>query len=507
MIDAAAVVDLRDELEDKADKVVGAALRRFLKQATKVATSRTSALTAAAVPLPEGSGPLTLGELAAWWAALVEGQVTPELKAMFWTAYLAHRDGLPPFADPEEVAAGYMARVSDRLVRGLTPPVYEESFDRIRSSIALSQAQSWSRKDLAQRIAAELSWEQKGAYWRSEKTRIDSQIDAILDPLGQPGTQAREIARLSDPRVQALRNDRNRVIRRLDDEQSYWHNRSTLIARTEATGVANHAALRALAEEGVKAKEWLSVADSRTRDSHSEANGQVVALEQPFTVGGFQLMAPGDPGAPVQETANCRCSIVGADADEVAGDPPPPDPDLNEDGLPWPEDMTQEELDAEVERLMSEGDFDSPRMLELSREMESRDRIREARELEEEKEQWKQEVARAARSDPRAARLTLKAQREQLRMEYDLMNEHRFLKAEAELNGVLLSREGRAAEARGELDVRDFFNRTRTSTRWMSEELQRWLASNPSLSFSDFEALQKGEGADRIKGRTVGEWW
>ena len=59
-------------------------------------------------------------------------------------------------------------------------------------------------------------------------------------------------------------------------------------------------------------KTWVSQGDSITRDTHLDADGQTRKANEPFTVGGFPLKVPGDTslGAPLTETANCRCAAV-----------------------------------------------------------------------------------------------------------------------------------------------------------------------------------------------------
>lgn len=59
-------------------------------------------------------------------------------------------------------------------------------------------------------------------------------------------------------------------------------------------------------------KEWMATLDARTRAEHGEADGQVVAVDAPFTVGGEKLMAPGDRGhgASGWNIYNCRCTTV-----------------------------------------------------------------------------------------------------------------------------------------------------------------------------------------------------
>ncbi len=91
--------------------------------------------------------------------------------------------------------------------------------------------------------------------------------------------------------------------------------RRELIARTETTRAANAGANEFFKEWGVTQKEWLSTADNRTRDSHKQANMQetVVPIEGKFVTGaGNKLRYPGDPNAPLSETAQCRCAILPA---------------------------------------------------------------------------------------------------------------------------------------------------------------------------------------------------
>lgn len=56
-------------------------------------------------------------------------------------------------------------------------------------------------------------------------------------------------------------------------------------------------------------KEWNAILDSRTRETHAEADGQVVGLMEYFHVGDSLLMFPGDTSANPdgKEIFNCRC--------------------------------------------------------------------------------------------------------------------------------------------------------------------------------------------------------
>lgn len=95
-----------------------------------------------------------------------------------------------------------------------------------------------------------------------------------------------------------------------------WPNRATVIARTETIGALNAGraeAFRAVSEEFPEQqleRIWLATDDTRTRDTHQEADGQRVALGQSFNVGGFELAFPGDPSGPPQEVIQCRCTML-----------------------------------------------------------------------------------------------------------------------------------------------------------------------------------------------------
>lgn len=59
----------------------------------------------------------------------------------------------------------------------------------------------------------------------------------------------------------------------------------------------------------VEAKEYLTAHDDHVRETHREADGQVVPLDGLFEVGGLTTDVPGNTGDP-QEDINCRCTMV-----------------------------------------------------------------------------------------------------------------------------------------------------------------------------------------------------
>lgn len=89
--------------------------------------------------------------------------------------------------------------------------------------------------------------------------------------------------------------------------------RSLTIARTEvmtASNMGSDAAARAF--EVPLVKFWLATADDRTREAHAEADGQQREMDDTFTVGGEEMLYPGDDtnGAEAAEIINCRCAVT-----------------------------------------------------------------------------------------------------------------------------------------------------------------------------------------------------
>lgn len=87
--------------------------------------------------------------------------------------------------------------------------------------------------------------------------------------------------------------------------------RAATIARTETHTASNIGAMAAAQATGLNLrKEWLAAEDDRTREDHADADGQIVGLNETFTVGGVQMMEPGDPSAPPEQVINCRCGVA-----------------------------------------------------------------------------------------------------------------------------------------------------------------------------------------------------
>lgn len=91
--------------------------------------------------------------------------------------------------------------------------------------------------------------------------------------------------------------------------------RARTIARTEtavAMQTGQYMEMESASENlGVTlTKTWMATEDERTRDTHLEADGQTVAMDEPFIVGESELMYPSDPEGPAEEVINCRCAVL-----------------------------------------------------------------------------------------------------------------------------------------------------------------------------------------------------
>ena len=103
-----------------------------------------------------------------------------------------------------------------------------------------------------------------------------------------------------------LGEGQDKLAKRLRDEYSDFSKwRSRTIARTEVGGASGKAKLEGYDQAGVQSKEWLSARDAVTRDTHFEADGQIVKINEPFYVGGYATeSAPAQTGV-AAEDINC----------------------------------------------------------------------------------------------------------------------------------------------------------------------------------------------------------
>lgn len=146
-------------------------------------------------------------------------------------------------------------------------------------------------------------------------------------------------------------------------ETGYTHAKgyAERIARTEIIRAANAGSIGLVKATGAASyKQWLATGDARTRPSHREADGQTVALNDSFSVGGESLDYPGDPSGSAEETIQCRCSLGYSDdanIDLIAGGSMATAEAVKEVavGAAWSGPIVQEGVDTGDGRRIAEG--------------------------------------------------------------------------------------------------------------------------------------------------------
>jgi hypothetical protein len=119
----------------------------------------------------------------------------------------------------------------------------------------------------------------------------------------QEGLNAGESKKELADRVRAVSNDISK-------------GRADVIAQTETSAAYGYARQAAMSEAGINYKGWLSSRNSKVRPSHAQADQDYfehpIPINEPFIVGGFAMMHPGDQGAPPAVSVNCFCVQVAA---------------------------------------------------------------------------------------------------------------------------------------------------------------------------------------------------
>lgn len=100
--------------------------------------------------------------------------------------------------------------------------------------------------------------------------------------------------------------------------ERYAPHRTEMIARTESLRASNFGLYSIYQGWGIQLKSWMATHDPRTRIDHLKAgeayaeggNPGPIPFDQPFLVGGYQMMMPHDPSAPADQTINCRCVVA-----------------------------------------------------------------------------------------------------------------------------------------------------------------------------------------------------
>ena len=225
--------------------------------------------------------------------------------------HLGHNQ-LPAAAIKNAVNDVFTHKADELLTEKLTPCWHEamkHGYELAKQILGTSKAANgWLQKDDANTeidfsIYAPIFSQKVAARGARKVTKINETTkDALAKTLDEGVSLGESGAKLQDRIKETF------AALAGDDIANY---RARMIAQTETISSINEGQLLTYAGEGVERKEWISTMDDKTRDAHAAANGQIVAVDQPFIVDGDELLYPGDDSeTSAENTINCRCGIA-----------------------------------------------------------------------------------------------------------------------------------------------------------------------------------------------------
>lgn len=105
-----------------------------------------------------------------------------------------------------------------------------------------------------------------------------------------------------------------KIAQRMRGVAEMEYKQSIRTARTMMTSAQNGGRLdsyKRVQSMGIEMeKQWLATLDNRTRHNHRLLNEQVVPIDEPFKIDGYELEYPADPSGAPEMVYNCRCTMV-----------------------------------------------------------------------------------------------------------------------------------------------------------------------------------------------------
>lgn len=130
---------------------------------------------------------------------------------------------------------------------------------------------------------------------------LDYDVPSITD---EPSLQASAVPRMV-----------GQVLARSVGRGKRWRVFGRETARTAATSALNEAQNRYMQRNDFTHKQWITRRDLRVRETHADADGQIVPKASLFRVGAATLSYPGQGTFPPEEIYNCRCVMIAVNAD------------------------------------------------------------------------------------------------------------------------------------------------------------------------------------------------
>ncbi len=229
--------------------------------------------------------------------------------------FLQRATGVPVVFDQVNFrAVDVLNRNKLRMVRGFTSTQTESTMQAIRRSFANGQNPIQTAREIKNSIGLTPRQEKAVARYREalengdrralrnelRDRRFDRTVDAATGRGAKRRLTPKQIDRMVDRYRERYLGHRAKTIARTEALRSIHQGQAEMYSQAIADGTVQANQLK---------KEWETAKDGRVRDSHADMHGQIVQIDEPFISGlGNQLMFPGDPSAPPEDTITCRCA-------------------------------------------------------------------------------------------------------------------------------------------------------------------------------------------------------
>jgi uncharacterized protein with gpF-like domain len=191
-----------------------------------------------------------------------------------------------------------------------------------------------------QRIGADTTFDPTDADVQAIQARLNEQARGIAGTTQEKVNRAIREGIAENESVSEVQRRVTSTLRRMadggdDPDTDINQSRARRIASTTTTTAFEKGQEKAMRENGMFGRMWLSQRDVHVRRGHLEADGQTVELDEPFEVAPSlaaseeELQFPGDPEGSPANVINCRCTALPIPDAETFNEMQSEEPDLS----------------------------------------------------------------------------------------------------------------------------------------------------------------------------------
>lgn len=183
--------------------------------------------------------------------------------------------------------------------------------DEFFGDMPITTEQKRLRKAFAKRLEDEMVWLMSFLFYTRGNPSYYGAIEEIRQRYGDALMEYVPIDEYIAAIIASTSSDVvDATSRHTDDPYFYSKDRARLISENESNKIFSYTEY----EEAVKGKsykQWLTIIDGHERESHAEANGVIMPINEPFVLQGGMMQYARDEsyGVSDDEIINCRCGI------------------------------------------------------------------------------------------------------------------------------------------------------------------------------------------------------